>query len=128
MFTEVHLEKKDGKFTYCKSSDEALYKKMISETPDDAKIVAMFEIASQDGTIGQLSKLHANIRQLALHLGYDFEDMKTYIKHISGFVTTKMIEGKKITRVKSFADCSKEELSFAIQSSITFGNKVNCLL
>ena len=128
MFTEVHLEKKDGKFTYCKSSDEALYKKMISETPDDAKIVAMFEIVSQDGTIGQLSKLHANIRQLALHLGYDFEDMKTYIKHISGFVTTKMIEGKEITRVKSFADCSKEELSFAIQSSITFGNTVNCLL
>lgn len=127
MFTEVHLEKKDGKFTYAKSSDEALYKKMISETPEDAKIVAMFEIVSQDGTIGQLSKLHACIRQLSLHLGYDFEDMKTYIKHISGFVTTKIIEGKEITRIKSFADCSKEELSFAIQSCINFGNKVNCL-
>jgi hypothetical protein len=128
MFVEVHLEKKDGKFTYSKSSDEALYKRMLSETPDDAKVVAMFEIASQDGTIGQLSKLHASIRQLALHLGYDFEDMKTYIKHISGFVTTKMIEGKQITRVKSFADCSKEELGFAIQACINFGNTVNCLL
>jgi hypothetical protein len=49
---------------------------MVSETPEDAKIVAMFEIASQDGTMGQLSKLHASIRELALHLGYDFEDMK----------------------------------------------------
>jgi hypothetical protein len=78
--------------------------------------------------MGQLSKLHASIRELALHLGYDFEDMKMYIKHLAGFVTTKLIEGKMITRVKSFADCSKDELGFAIQTCITFGNKVNCLL
>ena len=128
MFVEVHLVKKDGKFSYSKTSDEALYKRMMSETPEDAKITAMFEISSQDGTMGQLAKLHASIRQLALHLGYDFEDMKTYIKHISGFVTTKMIEGKQITRIKSFADCSKEELAFAIQTCINFGNTVNCLL
>lgn len=128
MFVEVTLVKKDGKLSYNKSSDEALYKKMVSETPEDAKIVAMFEIASQDGTMGQLSKLHASIRELALHLGYDFEDMKMYIKHLAGFVTTKLIEGKMITRVKSFGDCSKEELGFAIQTCINFGSTVNCPL
>lgn len=126
MFVEVKLVKKDGKVSFKDTTYEKLYQLMLKEIPEGSHVCAMFEVSSQDGSMGQLAKLHASIRQLALHLGYDFEDMKDYIKYISGFVTTKIIEGKTITRTKSFADCSKEELSFAIQMCIQFGNKVNC--
>jgi hypothetical protein len=128
MFVELSLVKENGKLIYKNPTNEELYKLMVKEIPDNAKITVMFEIASQDGTMGQLAKLHACIRELSLHLGYEFEDMKDYIKHISGFVTTKFIEGKQITRIKSFGDCSKQELGFAIQTCINFGNKVNCPL
>jgi hypothetical protein len=125
MFVEVRLIKKDGKVSYFNVTDENQYNLMVKQIPEGSRVCAMFEISSQDGSMGQLAKLHASIRELALHLGYDFEDMKMYIKHLSGFVTERVIEGKKISRVKSFADCSKDELGFAIQMCIDFSNKIN---
>lgn len=128
MFLELRFIKKGNSIVYIYPSDEVLYNKTIKELPEGTRLTAMFEMSSQDGTMGQLAKLHACIRQLALHLGYDFVDMKTYIKSISGFITTKLIAGKEISRIKSFGDCSKEELGFAIQMCIQFGQTVNCPL
>jgi hypothetical protein len=43
-------------------------------------------------------------------------------------VKAKDSEGKPLEMVKSFADCSKDQLSMAIQSCIEIGNEFGCML
>ena len=74
------------------------------------------EIQSDDGSLAQLAKIHAMIRDLSLHTGYSFEDSKLIIKHKAGLCIEKTIEGEKFLYCKSLGDCSKQELSLVIQA------------
>jgi len=77
----------------------------------------------------QLAKVHALIRELAHCTGNEFEDVKLEVKRKAGLtVKSKDSEGKLIEYVKSFADCSKEQLSMAIEACILIGEEVGCIL
>jgi hypothetical protein len=68
-------------------------------------------------TLGQLAKVHANIRELARHTGHTMEEMKAIVKQKAGlYQVTETGHG-----LKSFRDCSKEELSLAIETSTQIG-------
>lgn len=93
------------------------------------RLSAMFEVIKADHSLVQLAKVHALIRELAYCTGNDFEDVKLEVKRRAGLtIRSKDSEGKPIELVKTFADCSKEQLSSAIETCILIGNEFGCAL
>jgi hypothetical protein len=80
-------------------------------------VVITYEVQTADHSYAQLSKLHKCIRELANYTGDSFEDMKLQVKLRAGLCT----DGS----CKSFSECSKEELSMAIQAAIEIGDLVD---
>ena len=69
-------------------------------------------------TSGQLAKIHACVRDLAKFTGHEFEDMKDIVKKKAGLYDPAS------KSFKSFSECSKSELSDAIQVCISIGNDI----
>lgn len=91
----------------------------------DGQIVDGFYDANKDdGTLAQLAKVHACIRQLAIDTGDNFEDLKFEVKKMSGLCVAKDINGEKFLVCKSFSKCSKEELGLVIETIIQIGDTV----
>ena len=80
-------------------------------------VVITYEVQTADHSYAQLSKLHKCIRELANYVGESFDDMKLQVKVKAGLCTD--------TNCKSFSECSKEELSMAIQAVIEIGELLN---
>jgi len=66
------------------------------------------------------------IRELSLHVGEPFSDMKLLVKDKAGLCLSREVSGKEYFLAKSFGECSREELSLAIQAAIDIGVSVNC--
>ena len=81
-----------------------------------------FELLTDNGSLGQLAKLHAMIRELAQHTGNTFTGMKLLVKKRSGLFTIMNDGEDNLMYCKSFGDdCSKEELSLAIHTCYEIG-------
>ena len=80
-------------------------------------VIITYEVQTADHSYAQLSKLHKCIRELANYVGESFDDMKLQVKVKAGLCTD--------TNCKSFSECSKEELSMAIQAVIEIGELLN---
>lgn len=91
-------------------------------------VEVFYEITHDDGTLPQLAKLHVLIKQLAMHTGITVDDMKVLIKDKAGLCIIREVAGKEYFLAKSFGECSKEELSLAIQACIELGEEVNLLV
>ena len=102
------------------------YEKYVSDLPDGAIVEFFYEMQHDDGTLPQLAKLHVMIRELATHIGETVENMKLLIKDKAGLCISRELSGKEYFLAKSFGECSKEELSLAIQAAIEIGMQVNC--
>ena len=83
---------------------------------DGDTVLITYEVQTADHSYAQLSKLHKCIRELANYTGDTFEDMKLQVKLRAGLCTD--------TNCKSFSECSKEELSMAIQATMEIGELV----
>ena len=79
-------------------------------------VIITYEVQTDDASYAQVSKVHKHIRELANYTGDSFEDMKLQVKLRAGLCSN--------SDCRSFADCSKEELSMAIQASIEIGDLV----
>ena len=113
----VGLLKKDGEtLSYTNSSDESRYKYFKDSLKEDTLVEIYMDIQSDDGSLAQLAKIHAMIRQLCEHTGDSFEDMKLIIKKRSGLCIEKFLDGSTFLYCKSFGDCSRDELSLAINT------------
>lgn len=112
-------------YSLATSKQEELF---ISHIPEGTIVEAFFEIQHDDGTLPQLAKLHVMIRQLATHIGESVENMKLLIKDKAGLCIAREVAGREYFLAKSFGECSKEELSLAIQAAIQIGEDVNYLL
>jgi hypothetical protein len=104
------------------------YEKFVSSIPEGAIIEFFYEMQNDDGTLPQLAKLHAMIKQLATHIGETAENMKLLVKDRAGLCIAREVSGKEYFLAKSFGDCSKEELSLAIQAALEIGQEVNLFL
>lgn len=120
----VTLKKFGDKLIYMKGVDETIYKEFVNSLEQGHVVHAFFDANSDDGTLAQLAKVHACIRELAKETGYSFEDMKLEIKKASGLCIIKEIDGEKFLYCKSFGDCSKSELSLAMEAIIERGDFV----
>jgi hypothetical protein len=118
--------KRNGRLEFSSLAISKQHEVFVSDVPDGTIVEFFFEVQQDDGTIPQLAKLHAMIRELALHVGEPFEDMKLLVKDKAGLCLAREVSGKEYFLAKSFGECSREELSLAIQAAIDIGINVNC--
>ena len=100
----------------------------VTHIPDGSIVECFYEVQHDDGTLPQLAKLHVIIRQLATHIGETVENMKLLVKDRAGLCIAREVSGKEYFLAKSFAECSREDLSLAIQAAIEIGEEVNFLV
>lgn len=122
----LHAEfvKAEGGKLECLPKYFAKYKSFTEGLVVGQTIECFFEANVDDGSLAQLAKVHACIRQLGKELGYTFEDMKLEIKRISGLYIKKEVDGQMFMIVKSFAKCSKEDLNQVIEAINQVGETV----
>lgn len=118
--------KRNGRLEFSSLAISKQHELFISEIPDGTLVEFFFEVQQDDGTLPQLAKLHAMIRELALHVGEPFDNMKLLVKDKAGLCLAREVSGKEYFLAKSFGECSREELSLAIQAAIDIGISVNC--
>jgi hypothetical protein len=105
------------------------FNRLLHSLKPGNRVSMMIEVVKDDHSLVQLAKVHALIRELAHCTGNDFEDVKLEVKRRAGLtVKSKDSEGKTLEMVKSFADCSKDQISMAIQACIEIGNEFGCIL
>ena len=105
------------------------FNRMLHSLKPGNRVSMMMEVVKDDHSLIQLAKVHALIRELAHGRGNDFEDVKLEVKRKAGLtVKSKDNEGKSLEIIKSFADCSKDQISMAIQACIELGADFGCIL
>lgn len=120
----VRLKKKEGKLKYRLGVEEDLYNAFVSNIPEGAHVEIFISVDTDDGSLSQLAKLHANIKEISNSTGQSVDDIKLEIKRRSGLVFVN----KDSYYQKSFSDCSKTELSKAIQETIQLGDTLGISL
>lgn len=118
--------KRNGRLEFPSLAISKQHEQFVSDIPDGTIVEFFFEVQHDDGTLPQLAKLHAMIRELSLHVGEPFSDMKLLVKDKAGLCLSREVSGKEYFLAKSFGECSREELSLAIQAAIDIGISVNC--
>lgn len=120
----VHYIKKDGQLVPASDKDAGALK-LFNMAIKDGDVIEVY-LTKTDGnqkTVGQLAKIHKMIRDLANFTGNDFDDLKDEVKRRAGLYVIKGTE-EKDTELKSFADCSKDEISAAIEICVQLGHLV----
>jgi soluble P-type ATPase len=120
MKTSLYLEAKveNKKLVYPVNAYKVKFNNFLESLPDNSKLEIFISVADSKGSLAQLAKIHAIIKELANDLGYTFDDMKLEVKRRAGLVITTSTE----THIKSFKDCDKSELNGVIQTLIEIGD------
>ena len=100
------------------------YEHFVSHLQEGDIVEFFYEKQHDDGTLPQLAKIHAMIKELAMHIGETFENMKLLVKDKAGLCIAREVSGKEYFLAKSFGECSKDELSLAIQAAIEIGESI----
>lgn len=118
------LKKVNGKLIQ-PDKNKILYEQFIKSLPEGVEVEMFMNIVTDNGSLAQISKVHTCIRILAQEAGYTFEEMKLLVKQRSGLciIFTEGGVGQEIC--KSFGECTKDELSMAIQACIEIGEIYN---
>lgn len=115
--------KRGNQLVFKSKGDLALYNEFVKSLEDGQEIEEFLESIDNSGTNAQLAKIHACIKELANEIGYTFEEMKKEIKRRSGLAVGDLNTSDGY--VKSFADCSIQELGGVIETIIEVGETVN---
>lgn len=115
------LTKKNGNLVHINESTKISYQLFLDKLQDGQEVEVFMGLTSDNGSLAQLAKIHACIRELAKESGYTFDEMKFIVKKHSGLC----YDGGGAEYCKSFKDCSKEELAMAIESAIELGRDLN---
>jgi hypothetical protein len=114
----ILLEMRDGVLVPKTELAKYALANYLKNVDEGALIQVTYEEKSTEGTYAQISKLQACTRELANYLGYSHEEVKDMIKVKAGLY-------KSDGDIKSFADCTKEELSLAIQLALDLAEQVD---
>lgn len=122
--TEKYI-KRGGGLAFISEAARKQYEIFVSKLPEGQVVEFFYETVHDDGTLPQLAKLHVMLKMLASHIGETVENMKLLVKDKAGLCIAREVAGKEYFLAKSFGECSKEELSLAIQAAIELGEQVN---
>ena len=117
--------KKNGRLDFSTLAASKQFEVFVSNIPEGSIVEFFYEVTHDDGTLPQLAKLHVMLKHLATHIGETVENMKLLVKDKAGLCIAREVAGKEYFLAKSFSECSKEELSLAIQAAIEIGQEVN---
>lgn len=106
---------KNGRLAFKKATDLSLFNHLASQLKEGQSVEQMISFGLEDGLLSQISKVHAMIRDIAKETGNTFQATKVDIKKQYGIIT---LGGE----LKSFGDCSFQELSDVIQHCIELGD------
>jgi len=123
-FTGKYI-KRNGRLEFSTLASSKQFEQFVSYIPDGQIVEVFYEQQHDDGTLPQLAKLHVIIKQLAMHTGETVENMKLLVKDKAGLCIAREVSGKEYFLAKSFAECSKDELSLAIQAAMEIGQDIN---
>lgn len=123
-FTGKYI-KRNGRLELSSMAATKQFEMFRSNIPEGSIVEVFFEVTHDDGTLPQLAKLHVMIKELAMHIGETAENMKILVKDRAGLCIAREVSGKEYFLAKSFAECSKDELSLAIQAAIEIGHEIN---
>jgi hypothetical protein len=115
------LVKKNGKLSFVDDKSKLGYQIFLDKLAEGQKVDMYIDVSGIEHSKAQLAKVHACIRELAKESGYTFDEMKCLVKDHAGLAYK---EGLMIN-YKSFAECSKDELSLAIEACIEIGAVYN---
>ena len=115
------LTKNNGNLVHINESTKISYQLFLDKLQEGQEVEVFMGPTSDSGSLAQLAKVHACIRELAKECGYTFDEMKFLVKKHSGLC----YDGGGAEYCKSFKDCSKEELAMAIESAIELGRDLN---
>ena len=104
---------KEGKLIPRNNLMKEQYKIFLSQMQNGDIVDCVMELVTPTNTKAQLAKIHACINELAKEQGCSPAEMKVQIKERSGLTD------------KSFADCSKEQLSEVIETILEIGRFLN---
>ncbi len=126
-FTGKYI-KRNGRLEFSTLSASKQFELFVSHIPEGQIVEVFYEEQHDDGTLPQLAKLHVLLKQLAAHVGETVENMKLLVKDRAGLCIAREVSGKEYFLAKSFSECSKEELSLAIQAAMEIGENVGFTL
>jgi S-adenosylmethionine:tRNA-ribosyltransferase-isomerase (queuine synthetase) len=115
------LTKKNGNLVHINESTKISYQLFLDKLQEGQEVEVFMGLTSDNGSLAQLAKIHACIRELAKESGYTFEEMKFIVKKHSGLC----YDGGGAEYCKSFKECSKDELAMAIESAVELGRDLN---
>jgi S-adenosylmethionine:tRNA-ribosyltransferase-isomerase (queuine synthetase) len=115
------LTKKNGNLVHINESTKISYQLFLDKLQDGQEVEVFMGLTSDNGSLAQLAKIHACIRELAKESGYTFDEMKFIVKKHSGLC----YDGGGAEYCKSFKECSKDELAMAIESAVELGRDLN---
>lgn len=107
--------KKNGRLEFHRGVNKSLFDSLVGQMRENQVIDFMVDFSNDDGSLAQIAKLKAGIRELARETGHHNIEIENEIKKNAGLYD-------EINKVhKSFAYCSNEELGAAIHVMIEFG-------
>ena len=109
----IQFNVKEGKLVPRNDLMKEQYKIFLSQIQNGDIVDCVMELVSPTNTKAQLAKIHACINELAKEQGCSPAEMKIQVKDRSGLAD------------KSFADCSKEQLSEVIETILEIGRFLN---
>ncbi len=124
-FTGKYI-KKNGTLEFASLANSKQFERFVSNIPEGMLVECFYEVTHDDATLPQLAKIHVMLKHLASHIGETVENMKILVKDRAGLCIAREVSGKEYFLAKSFGECSKEELSLAIQAAIEIGEEVSC--
>ncbi len=118
----ITFTKKDGQLV--PASEKEMGKlKLFSMSIKDKETVEVYMSVStpNNKTLPQLARIHAMLRELSGFTGHTLDEIKDEVKRKAGLYTVTGTRPEDV-EFKSFADCSKDELSKAIETCIQIGH------
>lgn len=107
-----------GEFYICRNKEQRENAcRWVMQYPDDTVMVKVGKYKAPKSH-PQLEKIHAMIRDIAVHMEVPEEQVKGEIKVKFGvtIVYTSIIDGTRKARLKSFADYTRKEMTATIEA------------
>jgi hypothetical protein len=118
------MKKSGDTLFWTKSSDKEKYENLLKNLEEGQFIDVFFDANVDDGTLAQLAKIHACIKEIAVDTGESVDKIKLQIKKSAGLCVKIEIEGETYIDCKSFSVCSKEELALVINEIVELGDSL----
>jgi hypothetical protein len=119
----ARMMKKDGVLVNIHQRETIGVREFTKEISEGAIVDVTYELELDEATSAQVKKVHAMIGEIAAEAGLPFDEAKLLVKkHCGMAIELPAGDGKTEWQIKSFSNCSKREISNAIEAAILIGD------